>query len=286
MFSDLLDREIVPIFSLVTVNILNDLSLWKERGPLLVKQLAELDADLIAMQEVSLQGDSSNAHWVADQLNNIREYPEKVPPYEVLLCPRTGVYEQKEGLAILSRFQVRNHECLDLLTQNRVAQVACFRIENNNLLLLNGHLYWQTGESSKRQNQIELLLDFLDTQPVDQPVIVCGDFNGVPGTPAIERMRQYFDSAHNAIHKSEPEYTCPTPLPTPPKRKLRNVAGWVLGMRPKPDSEWRGTLDYIFVDPRLQTQDCHVVLNSPETDNPEIYASDHFGLWASIKVTE
>jgi endonuclease/exonuclease/phosphatase family metal-dependent hydrolase len=276
----------VPIFSLVTINILNDLSLWKDRGPLLVKQLAELDPDLIAMQEVTLQGDSSNAHWIADQLNHARENPEKVSPYEVLLCPRTGMYEQKEGLAILSRFPVRHQESLDLLTQNRVAQISCFRIENSNLLMVNGHFFWQVGESSKRQNQVELLLDYLDTQPIDQPVIVCGDFNGIPGTPAVERMGQYFNSAYKFIHKAEPEYTCPTPLPPPTKRRLRNVAGWVLGMRPKPDAEWRGTLDYIFVDPRLQTQDCDVVLNRPSNENSEIYPSDHFGLWATIKVTE
>jgi endonuclease/exonuclease/phosphatase family metal-dependent hydrolase len=57
-------------------------------------------------------------------------------------------------------------------------------------------------------------------------------------------------------------------------------------MRPKPDPEWHGTLDYIFVDPRLQTQDCQVVLNRPADDDPEIYPSDHFGLWATIKVNE
>jgi hypothetical protein len=29
-----------------------------------------------------------------------------------------------------------------------------------------------------------------------------------------------------------------------------------------------------------------VVLNEPADDNSEIYPSDHFGLWADIKVTE
>jgi endonuclease/exonuclease/phosphatase family metal-dependent hydrolase len=276
----------MPNFSLVTINILNDLSLWEARSPLLVEQLAELDADLIAMQEVSLESDISNAHWVADQLNQRREEPEKVPPYEVLLCPRTGVYAKKEGLAVLSRLPVKQHESLDLLSQTRVAQIVGFRLENTDLLLVNGHFFWEPGPSPKRQEQIELLLDFLDTQPVEQRVIVCGDFNGMPGTPAIERMRQYFDSAYNIVHKQEPEYTCPTPLPNAPRVKLRNVAGWVLGMRPKPNPEWRGTLDYIFVDPRLQTQDCQVVLNESPEDDSEIYPSDHFGLWASIKVTE
>lgn len=276
----------MPNFSLVTINILNDLSLWEARGPLLVAQLAALDADLIAMQEVTLEDDSSNAHWIADQLNQRREDPEKISPYEVFLCPKTGIYAKKEGLAILSRLPVKRHESLDLLTQTRVVQIVGFKVENCDLLLVNGHFFWEPGVSEKRQEQIELVLDFLDTEPVDQPIVICGDFNGLPGTPAIERMRQYFDSAHNIVHKQEPEYTSPTPLPHAPKVKLRQMATWIMGMRPKPDAEWRGTLDYIFVDPRLQTEDCQVVLNQPADDDPEIYPSDHFGLWADIKVTE
>ncbi len=276
----------MPNFSLVTINILNDLSLWEARGVLLVEQLAQLDADVIAMQEVSLENEISNAHWIAEQLNQRREDPEKVPAYEVRLCPRTGVYANKEGLAVLSRLPVKQHESLDLLSQTRVAQVIRFRVDNCELLLVNGHFFWKPGVSTKRQKQIELLLDYLDTLPVELPVIVCGDFNGLPGTPAIERMHQYFDSAYRFIHKQEPEYTCPTPLPHAPKVKLRNVAGWVLGMRPKPDPEWRGTLDYIFVDPRLQTQDCQLVLNQSSDHDSNIFPSDHFGLWATIKVTE
>ena len=278
-------KETVPNFSVVTINILNDLSLWRERGPLLVDQLFALDADLIAMQEVSLQGeDSSNAHWLAERLNECRENPEKVPPYEVFLCPKTGIYEKKEAIAILSRLQIKHHESLDLLTQNRVAQIVQFRLENCDLLLVNGHFFWEPGISEKRQDQVELLLDFLDTQPVDQPVIICGDFNGMPNTPAIERMRQYFDSAYKIVHKQEPEYTCPTPLPQSGQVKIRKVVTRLAGLRPKLDPEWRGTLDYIFVDPRLQTQECEVVLNQPADDNPEIFPSDHFGLFALILI--
>jgi endonuclease/exonuclease/phosphatase family metal-dependent hydrolase len=275
----------MPTFSLVTINILNDLYLWKQRGILLVEQLAGLDPDLIAMQEVSLRRGASNAHWVADQLNQRRDDLDQVSPYEVYLCPKTGFYKDKEALAILGRFPIKNHECLDLQSQNRVAQVVTFQLNDTKLLLVNGHFFWQPGISESRQHQIELLLDFLDIQPIDQPVIVCGDFNGVPGSPAIERMRRYFDSTHNIVNKREPEYTCPTPLPKPKRIQLRTLIMCLVSMRSKPDPEWRGTLDYIFVDPRLQTQDCRVVLNEPADDNPDIYPSDHFGLWAMIKVT-
>jgi endonuclease/exonuclease/phosphatase family metal-dependent hydrolase len=275
----------VPKLSLVTINILNDLSLWNERGRLLVDQLAFLDPDLIALQEVSIVSDSSNAHWLANELNQGIDVDKK-KPYQVLLCPKTGKYAKKEAIAILSRLPVKKHESLDLLSQNRVAQLARLQINNQNVILVNGHYYWQPGISESRQQQIEILLDFLDTQPVDQPLIICGDFNGLPGTPAIERMRQYFDSAYDFVNKDEPEYTCPTPLPKPKRVYVRTLIMWFLRLRPKPNPNWRGTLDYIFVDPRLQTQDCKIVLNQPADHNPEIYPSDHFGLWATIKVSE
>jgi endonuclease/exonuclease/phosphatase family metal-dependent hydrolase len=276
----------LPNFTLVTINILNDLSLWRQRRVLLVEQLTALAPDLIALQEVSLKGESSNAHWLADQLNQTQELTEKGPPYQVFLCPKTGIFSKKEGIAILSRLPVKHHESLDLLSQNRVAQLVCVRINNRYFLLVNGHFYWQPGASKARQKQIELILDFLDTQPVDQPIVVCGDFNSIPETPAIERMCQYFDSAYKFANNYEPDYTCPTPLPKPISIQLRTQIVWRLGLRSKPDPEWRGTLDYIFVDPRLLTQECRIVLNQPAPDNPEIYPSDHFGLWATIKVNE
>jgi len=276
----------LPTFSLVTINILNDLSFWKERGGLLAAQLAKTSPDLIAMQEVRLRGESSTAHWIVDQLNNSLGSPQDQQPYEVLINPRTGGYSKKEGIAVISRLPVKRHESLDLLTQNRVAQVIQFRVDRIPVLLVNVHFYWQPGISAGRQEQIELLLDFLDTQPVDHPVVVCGDFNGLPGTPAIERMRQYFDSAYKIVNKKEPEYSCPTPLPKSKRSKLKSIASWLVRARPKPDPSWQGTLDYIFVDPRLQTQDCQISLDQPSEKDPEIYPSDHFGLWATIKVTE
>ncbi len=271
-------------FSLVTINILNDLSRWRQRRGLLAEQLAELQPDLIALQEVNLKKDKSNAHWLAEELNRGKD-ESKTTPYEVQLCPKTGPYERKEGLAILSRLKVNRHERLDLLTQNRVAQLIEFRVDGEMVMLVNGHFFWQPGESPERQQQIELLLDWLDTQPVEIPVIVCGDFNSLPDTPSIERMRRYFDSAHNNIHGCEPEYTCPTPMSPSVKVILRSTATYLLGRRPRPNPEWRGTLDYIFVDPRLQVQNCCVVLDRPADGDSQIYPSDHFGLLATIKAS-
>ena len=165
-------------FSIVTINILVDLSFWNKRRQLLVDQLAALNPDLIALQEVSLKESPSNAHWLAQELNALKDDDENL--YNLYLCPKTGAQKDEEGIAILCRFPVKRHEILDLLTQNRVAQLIEFRIDNQIAILANGHFFWGPGESDERDAQVELLLDWLDTQPVDMPVIVAGDFNGMP----------------------------------------------------------------------------------------------------------
>jgi endonuclease/exonuclease/phosphatase family metal-dependent hydrolase len=269
-------------FSLVTINILNDLSLWSKRRYVLVDQLAELNPDIIALQEVSLKGKSSNAHWIAQELNSRKNENEDL--YNIYLSPKTGKKENIEGIAILCRFPVKRHETIDLLTQNRVAQLLEFRLNGDLLMVVNGHFFWEPGESQERKVQIELLLDWLDTQPAEIPVMVAGDFNGSPDSPTIELMRNYFDSAHRAVHGEEPEYTCPSPLPISTRVKIRSFLNWKFGKCPKPDPVWRGTLDYVFVDPRLHTEECRVVLDKPEENSNNLYPSDHFGIYARIKV--
>jgi endonuclease/exonuclease/phosphatase family metal-dependent hydrolase len=256
--------------------------LWNKRRNVLIDQLVELKADIIALQEVTLKGLSSNAHWIAEELNLRKAENENL--YNIYLCPKTGKKENIEGIAILCRFPVKRHEKLDLLTQNRVAQLLEFRLNGETLMLVNGHFFWEPGESSERKAQIELLLDWLDTQPAEIPVVVVGDFNGSPDTPSINLMRNYFDSAHRVVHGDEPEFTCPSPLPKSARLKFRILIGWRLGDRPKPDPKWRDTLDYIFVDPRLSTDKCQVVLDQPDENSNNIYPSDHFGIYARIKV--
>lgn len=268
--------------TLVTINILNDMSLWGKRRYLLIDQLAEINPDIIALQEVSLKGSSSNAHWLTEALNS--RIAEVEDHYDTFLCPKTGNKGHLEGIATLSRFPVKRHEILDLLTQNRVAQLLELRLNGTVVTFVNGHFFWGPEDSNERKDQIELMLDWLDTQPAEIPVIVVGDFNGLPDSPPIDLMRQYFDSAHRAVHGIEPEYTCPTPLPNSARVKLRNLVGWGLGKRVKPDPNWKGTLDYIFVDPRLHTLNCKLVLDKPSESDLRIYPSDHFGIYATIKV--
>lgn len=263
----------MPTVKIVTINLLTDLSRWEERRTLLVQGLERLEPDLVAVQEVHLP--ENNAKWLADQLSFPNSY----------LSPKSGFERDNEGIAILSRLPVDAVETLDLKSQNRVAQYVRTTVGDQALLLANGHFYWQPGESNARRRQVGLLIDWLNNVPGEPLTVVCGDFNGTPETKSIQFMREHFISAYAAIHGREPEYTCPTPLPRSPWSQLRTLLGFFVFIRPKHlNLKWRGTLDYIFVDPRVKILDSRLVLNQPDPDNPKLYPSDHFGLYAEIEI--
>ncbi|OGO34325.1 MAG: hypothetical protein A2W35_19420 [Chloroflexi bacterium RBG_16_57_11] len=263
----------MPRIKIVTINILTDLSRWEQRRMLLLEGLAALSPDLIALQEVHLP--QNPARWLAEQL----DYPHFV------LSPKLGRSESREALAIITRLPLEDASVLDLGGQDRIAQRVFVNLEESTLYLANCHLYWQPGESVARMRQAERLQNWLSGFPGDPPGIVCGDFNGTPETLAIQLMRQRFLSAYAALHGKEPDYTCPTPLPRSTWSVTRTFLGFFLLIRPQHIKlNWRGTLDYIFVDPRLQVIHSQVVLDQPSRENPRIYPSDHFGVYAEIEI--
>lgn len=255
----------------VTVNILSDLSRWQERRGLLVDQITALAPDVIALQEVKLP--ENNAQWLADQLG----YPH------VHLSPKTGWESQREAIALLTRLPIEAQDTLDLRYQQRVAQYIRVSLAGQPLVIANGHFFWQPGNSEPRLRQVERLLAWLYGMAGKPPLIVCGDFNGTPDTNAIQRMYADFASAFQVVHGREPDYTCPTPLPRSKTAVIRTLLGFFFLLRPRYlKMAWRGTLDYIFVDRRLQVSEARVVLNIPDPDKPHIYPSDHFGLYARL----
>ena len=268
-------------FRVVTINILIDLSRWQQRRALLAKQLAALQPDLVALQEVNIP--EENASWLAEQLTQL------IPGarYAVSLCPKTGPESRVEAIAVLSRLPVEKEDWLDLGSQNRVAQLVRFQSGGNSVGLVNCHLFWQPGESGERTRQVQRIQQWLEDRPSQMPLLICGDFNATPETRAIAELQAHYNSAYALAHGQEPEYTCPTPLPRSWKAGLRTLLGFFLYLRPGHlNPNWRGTLDYIFLNPRLRVLDCQVVLNQPAQQDPRLYPSDHFGLSATLEIVD
>jgi endonuclease/exonuclease/phosphatase family metal-dependent hydrolase len=264
-----------PVVRVATVNLLNDPSRWTERRSLLSRGLAELSLDLIALQEVTDPLGASTAHWLAGELGG----------YEVFVCPKSGWGRKREGVAVLSRLPVEGHEVLDLGSQQRTAQLVRVRVGGCPAVLVNGHFYWPPGAHTARVRQVERLLAWVEGVAPATPVIACGDFNATPGSRAITLMKGALASAHEAADGCEPVYTCPTPLVCGGRVREPVTRGLLRLFSNVPGEPWRGTLDYVFVSPGVRVLGCGVILDRPSPDDPTLYASDHFGLAATLEVS-
>lgn len=132
--------------------------------------------------------------------------------------------------------------------------------------------------------QVGRVLDRVGSLDPGSAVIVCGDFNATPRCRSIALMRQTFHSAHQVRNGREPTYTCPTPLISG-GRVRRAVTRGLCGLFSiVPSDIWRGTLDYIFVSPGIRVVECDVILDQPSPEDPTLYASDHFGLAATLEI--
>jgi endonuclease/exonuclease/phosphatase family metal-dependent hydrolase len=242
------------IIRVATINILVDLSLWHERKGLLASGLAVLAPDLIALQEIHIP--EKNALWLARQTGH----------EHIFIQPKLGKESHQEGIAILSRLPFENQEWLDLEGQERVAQRTTVQIGGKYVEFYNTH--FSCGEDYLFQlAQVERLLNWARDNHQNTAQIICGDFNATPESAPIKRMEKKYQSAFQAVHSTEPEYTFPTGLPTI----------W------KKESDWIGTIDYIFVNQNIQTMACQIILNTPATTNNSLFPSDHFGLMADLE---
>ena len=223
-----------------TINVFNDLSRWHDRRCLLVQGLNEFSPDLIALQEVTEPLGHGTAHWLAAELGG----------YSVHVCPKSGWSRKREGVAVLSRLPVDEHEILDLGSQQRTAQLVFVRIEGHPVVFCNGHYHWPPGAHAARVRQVERLLERIESLDPEVAVIACGDFNGTPGSPAIVSLRRVFASAHEARHGTKPEYTFPTPLVSGHRVREAATRRLLRLFTNRPGDSWRGTLDYIFREPK------------------------------------
>lgn len=262
----------------VTINILSDLSLWEIRRELLVNQLIDLSPDIITVQEVALPVNPTI--WLADQLNLRSLGSDR---YEVYLCPKNGSWGRQEGIAILSRLSVKTYENLSLCGQGRVAQKIQIDLDNESVYIVNVHLFWQPGHSETRRQQIGILIQWLDRTTRNLPVVACGDFNDIPDSEAIRLMKSRYESAYNLIHCEEPSFTFPTPLPVSAKFKLKTILRFAPYIRLRSIKlDRRFTLDYIFVNHKINVHDAQLILNKSHSTRFNIYPSDHFGLFAEL----
>ncbi len=257
--------------TLVSLNLLDDLDLWDQREPLIVRELERLQPDVIAFQEVRMS--INNAQTIADRLGG----------YEVYLCPKTGERGRRDALAILSRLPVKEHHKFALGHQDRVALRTVIEHQGATWNIATTHTYWHPLDDRTRLKEAQRLVEWLP-----QPGVICGDFNAEPNYPSMLKMKERFQSAHVAANGHEPTYTCPTPLfrGAGPLNTARRTSLQMVGLVTKGKLEsWTGVIDFIFTDPAIHVEECRVAFNHPAGHDRRMYASDHLGLYAKLQQT-
>jgi endonuclease/exonuclease/phosphatase family metal-dependent hydrolase len=252
----------MPQVKVATLNIFNRMGQWGHRAPLLIDQLEILEPDIIGLQEIDLMLDQGM--WISRQVNG--RMGEK-PHYRIKHAANTGQRASFHGIATLARLPFEDHEMLDLMTFERVTQRMTFRAGDSPFVFINTHLHHPVEAQQERVEQVELMFAWLDRDARNLPTILVGDFNAYaePPEPAVKLLKSRFRSAHEAKHGSEPEWTWTTPVNTY-------------------DDSPHGTLDYIFVSPDITVVDAGLAFNTPDKLDPNMYPSDHIGLYAVLEL--
>lgn len=218
--------------------------------PEIIKCLEDLDADIIALQEVLQEedGSSNNAKAIAEALGYewVYETTKLLTPSVSYLLQEQGIRKSMQwGNALLSKQRIldsRTHLLSEVRT--RIALEATIKVEHKDLHVFSTHLVHEPTQTSEVQmTQIQNLLTII---PKEQ-TIVMGDFNAPPESAAIQRMTEVLKDTE----KDPTKFT-----------------------RPKTDGP-NQKIDYIFTTQDIQTISSGTVSSA---------ASDHIPLYSIIEI--
>lgn len=240
-----------------TINILNLADRWPERLPLLLADMAALQPDVLAMQEVVfvMQQDRLIGAAGEGQYTAVRGWAGR-PEYGNSLLIREPLVARDVDRLDLGLNRAAHRLIIDLPDGRAVAVVAT-------------HLHHPGAEETARDEQTAQLVAWLDAGPSATGLIVMGDFNADPGEPTYRRMQAAgFRSAYAEVHGSDPDVTWPSGLQAP-----------AMDTDGIPEC-----LDYIWVRGEIRVTDARLVFDRPAVDDPTLYPSDHLGISADLEI--
>lgn len=258
----------------VTINMWGTQPPLEARLELAASQLEALDLDAVCVQEVRLvDGRQTTADVIAARLD-----------FEVAYRVATEWEGGEEGLAILSRhpiLEVRSTELPERRpTVGRILLSARLDHPVAPVWMHTTHHHYALGDGLARERQV-VAVDAAIAAIGENPQIVCGDFNAVPGSDEIRFMRglvtlacrrTHYQDAWQRLHPNEPGITwAEANRHTEPLRFL----------------DINRRIDYVFVtserrDGRGRIVESRVVLD--RRDDDDNCASDHYGVLADVVV--
>jgi endonuclease/exonuclease/phosphatase family metal-dependent hydrolase len=268
-----------------TVRLLT-LNLWGEQTPLarrmelIADGIQSLAPDVIALQEVRA---------IEGALRNQAETLAARFGFHWVWAPATSWGGGDEGLAILSSLPIAHHAWRELphgtAMERRLVLGAAITTPQGELGVFTTHLNYRLTDGAKREDQVAAIDAFAADWAAERrsrlPRLLAGDFNAVPDADEIRFLRgkhthgghrTYWQDAWERLQPDEPGYTWARANPN--TERLH----WL-------DRDRR--IDYIFVSPltrdgRGEVLGCGIAFDAPDEDS--CYASDHFGLYAEIRL--
>jgi len=248
----------MPRIKVATLNLFNRMGDWELRQPLVVDQLLELMPDVIGFQEVDLMIDQG-----IEVSRAVNKRLTEVPHYRIKHATTPGLRASIFGIGTLARIECVQHELLDLMTFDRIAQRMVYVVDGVRFAVVNTHLHHPPEATDERAKQAENILRWLDRHEA-LPTVVSGDFNSYEGERTVEIMKARFRSALETANGREPEKTWPTPVNT---------------LDPSPP----GCLDYVYVS-GAKVLEAGLAFDRPHPLDADLFPSDHLGVTAKLEV--
>jgi endonuclease/exonuclease/phosphatase family metal-dependent hydrolase len=248
-------------FRIATLNLEQNHKCWESRRELIVEQLKDLNPDFQALNEIHVP--TQTGRWL--QRAAAERNGQK---FALLQQSKVGEDSRTQAEGLLTRYPVIETASLDYQSHNCVAQVARFEIDARLVDVYVTHLIAARVQDSARQYQVNELLEWTRTRTDADFSIICGDFNAAPDQPSIRLML-------HAFRPTQTEHTAFTPLREP-------------GGQPT-HPEWERfdrCIDYIWISEGIDVEASDLCLNKPASDNPNLWPSDHVGVWADLKFAE
>jgi len=248
------------------------LNLWNINGPLdarlsaLRSGVRQLQPDVICLQEVSIhpQLRRVESEIIAEQCGFTHH-----------AYSSSGHWgKREEGLAILSRHPLIGSARVALPEirgdMARQALICELEVETRSLIVANTHLAFPLPMRRERSSQaavaVAALKDYRNRSSASS-VILCGDFNDVPDSPAIRTILDSDTALVDAFAFFHPQSQGHT-------FSLRNHY-----VDAPPEEE--GRIDYIFAGGELELDSSEIVFDG--RNGLEI-VSDHFGVLCSLQL--
>lgn len=240
------------------LNMEQDHKRWPLRRELIIEQLAAIDPDVFAMNEVCIP--LQTARWIQGVM---RERFKR--EYALVQQTRVNGSSVIEGEALLTRLPIVETGNLDYRTRDTVALVARLKLDARAVDVYVTHQYMSRGDDALRLYQAQQLLAWIDSRDDVAARIVCGDFNATLDAPSAALMATRF----------RPTQTAPTGF-TPLSDGHGNVS----------HPEWPRMdrcFDYIWIDGPLQIVASSVCFDQGSATDPTLYPSDHAGVRADLR---